>query len=78
MVVLTVNLDLGDLPFRTAFPILAMNTLNYFAGGQGELKEVARDRGDGRGHTAAAIRGNERVPAPGAGRDNAGNCRPAG
>jgi hypothetical protein len=40
VVVLTVNLDLGDLPFRTAFPILTMNTLNHFAGGQGELREA--------------------------------------
>lgn len=39
VVVLTVNLDLGDLPFRTAFPILAMNTLGVFTGGQGELRE---------------------------------------
>src|SRR6185369_3356593 len=39
VVVLTVNLDLGDLPFRTAFPILAMNTLGFFAGGAGELHE---------------------------------------
>jgi hypothetical protein len=39
VVVLTVNLDLGDLPFRTAFPILAMNTLGFFTGGQGELRE---------------------------------------
>jgi hypothetical protein len=40
VVVLTVNLDFGDLPFRTAFPILAMNTLNFFAGSQGELREA--------------------------------------
>jgi hypothetical protein len=40
VVVLTVNLDLGDLPFRTAFPILAMNTLGYFTGSQGELREA--------------------------------------
>jgi len=39
VVVLTVNLDLGDLPFRTAFPIMVTNTLNDFAGGQGELRE---------------------------------------
>lgn len=39
VVVLTVNLDLGDLPFRTAFPILAMNTLGFLLGGQGELRE---------------------------------------
>ena len=40
VVVLTVNLDLGDLPFRTAFPIMAMNTLGFFTGGQGELREA--------------------------------------
>src|SRR5437763_10625674 len=40
VVVLTVNLDLGDLPFRTAFPIMAMNTLGHFTGGQGELREA--------------------------------------
>jgi hypothetical protein len=39
VVVLTVNIDTGDLPFRTAFPILATNTLNFFAGVQGELQE---------------------------------------
>jgi hypothetical protein len=38
VVVLTVNLDLGDLPFRTAFPILAMNTLAHFTS-QGDLRE---------------------------------------
>jgi hypothetical protein len=40
VIVLTVNLDLGDLPFRTAFPILAMNTLGYFTSGVGELREA--------------------------------------
>jgi hypothetical protein len=39
VLVLSVNLDQGDLPFRTAFPILAMNALGVFAGGQGELRE---------------------------------------
>jgi hypothetical protein len=38
VVVLTVNLDQGDLPFRTAFPILAMNILGDFTS-QGELRE---------------------------------------
>jgi hypothetical protein len=37
--VLSVNLDLGDLPFRTAFPILAVNTVGYFTSSQGELRE---------------------------------------
>ncbi|HEY1380544.1 MAG TPA: BatA and WFA domain-containing protein [Gemmataceae bacterium] len=36
---LTVNLDQGDLPLRTAFPILAGNALAWFAGGRGELRE---------------------------------------
>jgi hypothetical protein len=36
--VLTVNLDLGDLPFRTAFPILAMNTIGFFTS-QSDLRE---------------------------------------
>ncbi len=39
VVVLTVNLDLGDLPFRTAFPILAMNVLGQFTSSHGELRE---------------------------------------
>ena len=39
VVVLSVNLDQGDLPFRTAFPILAMNTLGYFTS-QSELREA--------------------------------------
>jgi hypothetical protein len=38
VVVLTVNLDQGDLPFRTVFPILAMNTFGYFTS-QSELRE---------------------------------------
>ncbi len=40
VVVLTVNLDKGDLPLRTAFPILVTNTLGWFAGGRGELREA--------------------------------------
>jgi hypothetical protein len=36
---LTVNLEQGDLPLRTAFPILASNALAWFAGGRGELRE---------------------------------------
>src|SRR5205085_8729102 len=37
--VLTVNLDQGDLTFRTAFPIMATNALSWFAGQSGELRE---------------------------------------
>jgi hypothetical protein len=38
--VLTVNLDKGDLPLRTAFPILVTNALGWFTGGRGELREA--------------------------------------
>jgi len=34
-----VNLDQGDLTFRTAFPIMATNALAWFAGQSGELRE---------------------------------------
>ena len=37
--VLTVNLDRGDLAFRTAFPIIITNALGWFAGQAGELRE---------------------------------------
>jgi hypothetical protein len=37
--VFTVNLDQGDLPLRTAFPILASNALQWFSGKKGELRE---------------------------------------
>ena len=39
VLVLTVNLDQGDLTFRTAFPILITNALGWFAGQAGELRE---------------------------------------
>lgn len=38
--VLTVNLDEGDLTFRTAFPILVTNGLSWFAGPDGEMREA--------------------------------------
>jgi hypothetical protein len=37
VLVLTVNLDQGDLPFRTAFPILAMNALGTTLPSAGEF-----------------------------------------
>ncbi len=37
--VLTVNLDRGDLAFRTAFPIMVANALGWYAGETGELRE---------------------------------------
>ena len=36
--VLNVNLDRGDLAFRTAFPIMVANSLGWFSGSTGELK----------------------------------------
>jgi hypothetical protein len=39
VLVLTVNLDQGDLPLRTAFPILMTNALGWFSGAAGELRE---------------------------------------
>jgi von Willebrand factor type A domain/Aerotolerance regulator N-terminal len=38
--VLTVNLDQGDLTFRTSFPIMATNALAWFAGQSAELREA--------------------------------------
>lgn len=40
VLVLTVNLDQGDLTFRTAFPILVTNALGWFAGHAGSLREA--------------------------------------
>ena len=40
IVVLTGDLDRGDLALRTAFPILVANVLRAFAGGEGEIREA--------------------------------------
>jgi SAM-dependent methyltransferase len=40
VLVLTVNIDQGDLPLRTAFPILMTNALGWFSGAAGELREA--------------------------------------
>jgi hypothetical protein len=40
VLVLSVNLDHGDLPLRTAFPIMLTNALSWFAEGKGELIEA--------------------------------------
>jgi hypothetical protein len=40
VLVLTVNLDKGDLPLQTAFPILVANALGWFSGNKGELREA--------------------------------------
>lgn len=39
LLVLTVDLEKGDLPLRTAFPILLTNALAWYAEGAGELRE---------------------------------------
>jgi hypothetical protein len=39
VLVLSVNLDQGDLPLRTAFPIMISNALAWFAGEHGQLRE---------------------------------------
>lgn len=40
LLVLSVDLDRGDLPLRTAFPILMTNAIGWFQGGKGELREA--------------------------------------
>ena len=39
VLVLTVDLEKGDLPLQTAFPIMVANALGWFAGNKGELRE---------------------------------------
>jgi hypothetical protein len=41
LLVLSVNLSKGDLPLRTAFPIMMTNALNWFRDSRGELREAA-------------------------------------
>lgn len=40
VIVLSVDLDQGDLPLRTAFPIMLTNALSWFSDGKGELLEA--------------------------------------
>jgi hypothetical protein len=69
--VLTVNLDQGDLTFRTAFPIMVTNALAWFAGQSGELREsiAAGAVADvslpsGAGPVEAVSPGGRRLPLP--------------
>ncbi len=39
VLVLSVDLEKGDLPLQTAFPIMVANALGWFAGTKGELRE---------------------------------------
>lgn len=68
LLVLTVNLDQGDLPLRTAFPILATNALSWFAGHRGELRESLATGSITEIDLAEAVRtggdGRETVPQP--------------
>ncbi len=40
VLVLTVDLDKGDLPLQTAFPIMVANALGWYSGTRGELREA--------------------------------------
>jgi hypothetical protein len=40
VLVLTANLQRGDLPLRTAFPIMMTNAITWFRGPQGEFREA--------------------------------------
>ncbi|MEE8450837.1 MAG: BatA and WFA domain-containing protein [Thermoguttaceae bacterium] len=40
VLLLNVNLAKGDLPLRTAFPIMITNAIGWFQGNQGELREA--------------------------------------
>ena len=40
LLVLSVDLDKGDLPLRTAFPILMTNAMSWIQGNKGELREA--------------------------------------
>jgi hypothetical protein len=40
VIVLTVNLDKGDLPLQTAFPIMMTNVLGWLGGSRSELREA--------------------------------------
>jgi len=57
VVVLSVNLDRGDLPLRTAFPIMMSNALAWFSRTQGELRESLSTG------AVADVDLNDRVPA---------------
>ena len=63
VLVLTVDLEKGDLPLQTAFPILVANALGWFAGTKGELRESLSTGLGGRPRIAPLGRGGP--PAPG-------------
>lgn len=62
VLVLTVDLDKGDLPLQTAFPIMVANSLGWFSGTKGELREAMAtgtvadiELPPGRGQSAATL-----------------------
>ncbi len=80
VLVMTVNLDRGDLPLRTAFPILATNALTWFAAGRGEIRPAlaAGDTtevtlpGSGGDHVLRSPGGHTRPLPPGVSRTTIG------
>jgi len=68
LLALTVVLEKGDLPLRTAFPILLTNAVGWFQGSEGELQE-ALATGDTIEVDLAEIEGNRKrsLPVEGAG-----------
>ena len=58
ILVLTGNLDEGDLAFRTAFPILVANSVGWFNSNIGELREIARV---GQYHRDRSVRKSNRI-----------------
>lgn len=87
VLLLTVNLDEGDLPLRTAFPILMMNALNWFTENRGELREslptgaiteidvAALSASARRGSPDLAVPVDRRSPAMGANATSVGDLR---
>ena len=64
ILILTVNIEEGDLPLRTAFPIMMTNALGWFAGSKGELRESMAAGATARIELAGASRTVEGKAAP--------------
>lgn len=61
LLVLTVNIDQGDLAFRTAFPIMVTNALGWFAGQSGELRESLAAGAVAEVHFPASAKAGDRL-----------------
>ncbi len=64
VLVLTVNLEKGDLPLQTAFPIMVANAPRLVRRDQGGASRVALDRRRHRHRVAPLGRGEQRGPGP--------------